>query len=202
MSWSFFGQFVRNWKTVGAVAPSSPELARLVVEAAEIKSADRILELGTGTGAFTDVIAEAMKPEAHFLGLDLNPVFLDKLHQRHPHMTFQAVPAQECDFEGFLGTGNSFDTIISGLPWTAFPTELQVSILDKVLPWLRPGGKFVTFAYTGLHLLPSGQRFRKLIRQRCVELRTTPTVFKNLPPAFVYSACLAQAEPSCATKSR
>jgi phosphatidylethanolamine/phosphatidyl-N-methylethanolamine N-methyltransferase len=188
MSWTFFRQFILNWKTTGAIAPSSSELANLMVESAGVSQADTILELGTGTGAFTQRIAEVMRKDAHYLGIDLNEGFVKVLSRRFPHMKFEAVAAQDCNFADFLGDGRRFDCIVSGLPWAAFPHSLQESILDQVLPWLRPGGRFVTFAYAGLHLMPSGQRFKALLKDRCVDLRRTKTILNNLPPAFVYSA--------------
>jgi phosphatidylethanolamine/phosphatidyl-N-methylethanolamine N-methyltransferase len=57
-----------------------------------------------------------------------------------------------------------------------------------VMPALKPGGALATFAYTGFHLLPAGRHFRKLLREHCGHLETTPTVWPNLPPAFVYLA--------------
>lgn len=204
MSWTFFRQFMLNWKTTGAIAPSSPELADLIVATAGVAKARTILELGTGTGAFTQRIAEVMGKEARYLGIDLNEGFVERLRARFDRMNFESVAAQECDFAAFLGEGNRFDCIVSGLPWAAFPQGLQESILDQVLPWLEPGGKFVTFAYAGLHLLPSGRRFRTLLKGRCVELETTKTVLSNLPPAFVYSASVtgAGAASNAAINSR
>lgn len=188
MSWTFFREFLGNWKTTGAVAPSSPALARRMVEAAGIGRAGHILELGPGTGAITAKVREAMPQGARYLGLDLNPNFVRELRPKFPGMHFEAVPAQDFEYGGFLGSEGQFDAIVSGLPWTAFPEPLQLSILDTVLPHLRPGGVLATFAYAGLHLLPSGRRFRGLLRGRCRRLELTPTVWGNLPPAFVYAA--------------
>jgi phosphatidylethanolamine/phosphatidyl-N-methylethanolamine N-methyltransferase len=188
MSWTFFREFLCNWKATGALAPSSPALARRVVETAKVAQARSVLELGPGMGAFTREISEAMSPDAHYLGLELNNTFVQRLRCDFPEMKFEAVPAQEFDFDTFLGSEGSFDSIVSGLPWTAFPESLQIAILDHVLTRLRPGGTFVTFAYTGFHLVPSGQRFRTLLRSRCDELTTTPTIWQNFLPAFVYSA--------------
>ena len=76
---AFLREFIRNWKTVGAVAPSSRELAKLMMEAAGVAGAQRILELGPGTGAFTQAIADVMKPGASYLGLEVNETFVKQL---------------------------------------------------------------------------------------------------------------------------
>ena len=188
MSWTFFREFLANWKATGAVAPSSVGLARRMVQAAGIENAQSILELGPGTGPFTSLIRGAMRPGARYLGLDMNPAFVATLRSRFPELRFEAKPAQEFDYPEFLGPEGSFDAIVSGLPWTAFPESLQIAILDRIMPHLREGGVMTTFAYSGFHLLPNGRRFRSLLLERCSRLDESRTVWPNLPPAFVYAA--------------
>ena len=192
MSWSFFREFLSNWQATGAVAPSSRALARLIVDLADVRHARHILEIGPGTGPFTQVISEQMPEGAGYLGLELNTVFVERLRKGHPAtMRFEAVPAQEYDFDQFLKPGEYFDTVVSSLPWTAFPTDLQIAILDHAMSRLKPGGRLVTFAYTGFHLLPTGRHFRKLLESRTDALKLSRTVWLNVPPAFVYVASKA-----------
>lgn len=188
MSWTFLREFLANWKATGAVAPSSAGLARRMVLEAGVAEADCILELGPGTGSVTSLIHSTMRPGARYLGLDMNPVFVATLKRRFPDLRFETAPAQEYDYTEFHRAEGKFDAILSGLPWTAFPEALQVSILDRIMPRLREGGVMVTFAYSGFHLLPNGRRFRALLRERCSRLEASRTVWPNLPPAFVYSA--------------
>lgn len=183
---SFLSEFVRNWQTVGAVAPSSPALAAQMMLAAEVGRARHILELGPGTGAFTAAIQESMAEDASYLGIEINATFTEQLRQRFSGMSFEVAGAQEFDFEAYLADKPPIDVVVSGLPWTAFPPPLQESILGNVLPHLSQGGRFATFAYFGFHYLPSGQRFRTLLRQSLPEVDTTPVIWSNLPPAFVY----------------
>ncbi|MBE2284248.1 MAG: methyltransferase domain-containing protein [Prosthecobacter sp.] len=185
---TFIRELRHNWKTIGAVAPSSPALAERMMEASGVWQARRILELGPGTGALTEAIAGTMPHEADYLGIELNPTFVEKLRPRFPRMRFECAGAQEYDFAQALSDDGKFDTIISGLPWTAFPRCLQEAILGNVLPHLASGGSFVTFAYWGFHQLPAGQRFRELLHELTHGVETTRVVWANLPPAFVYVA--------------
>lgn len=195
MSWTFFKETLRNWRQTGAVAPSSPHLARRMVQAAGVSAAGAVLELGPGTGAITQHIAEALPESSRYLGLELNASFVERLRVQFPRMQFEAGCAQEFDFTRVLKPGEFFDCIVSGLPWTAFPESLQTAILDHVLPRLRPGGVFTTFAYAGFHVLPTGRHFRTLLSRRCESLTTTRTVWRNLPPAFVYQAQAGAHDP-------
>ena len=183
---TFAREFFRNWKETGAIMPSSRALAHRMCEAANVPHARRVLELGPGTGAITDVIRDCIPTQSKFLGLELNPVFVDNLQHRFPEFDFAAGCAQEYNFDGYLSEGEGFDSIVSGLPWAAFPESLQISILEHVLPRLVPGGSFATFAYWGFHLLPQGRHFRELLRSQHGHLRVTPVVWGNVPPAFVY----------------
>jgi len=187
MSWTFFREFLTNWQTTGAIAPSSAALARRMMQAARGSEARSLLELGPGTGAFTRQIQDCLPKEARYLGLDMNPAFIETLRHQFPQLRFEQAPAQDFDYESFLG-GTKFDAIVCGLPWTAFPESLQTAILDRAFSVLRPGGVFATFAYTGFHRLPRGQKFRELLSGHCAQLSTTSTVWGNLPPAFVYKA--------------
>lgn len=166
-----------------------------MVEAGGVGRAGAVLELGPGTGALTRHIAEALPASSRYLGLEMNDAFVEKLRREFPKLSFEAAAAQDYDFDGVLGPGGHFDSVVSGLPWTAFPEALQIAILDHVLPRLRPGGVFTTFAYTGFHLLPAGRHFRAVLSQRCEVLTTTATVWRNLPPAFVYVAHAGAHDP-------
>lgn len=185
---TFLHEFIRNWKTVGAVAPSSPALASRMMEAAEVGRAQHVLELGPGTGAFTEAILDSMPHGSSYLGIELNETFVTQLKPRFPTMDFRIAGAQEFDFASYLVGKEPFDVVVSGLPWTAFPRWLQEGILGNVLPHLREGGRFATFAYYGFHRLPSGQRFRGLLHERLPGVETSRVVWGNVPPAFVYVA--------------
>jgi phosphatidylethanolamine/phosphatidyl-N-methylethanolamine N-methyltransferase len=183
---AFFNEFLRNWQTTGAVAPSSPILAARMMEAAEVWRARHVLELGPGTGAFTEAISDSMPHGAEYLGVELNEKFVHSLRPRFPGMNFMAGAAQEVDLSAYCRDRRPFDVVISGLPWTAFPRQLQMAILDNVLPNLAPGGCFATFAYWGFHQLPSGREFRQLLHQNLPGVETSRVVWANMPPAFVY----------------
>jgi phosphatidylethanolamine/phosphatidyl-N-methylethanolamine N-methyltransferase len=183
---TFLREFFRNWKTVGAVAPSSPGLAAEMMKSAGVGEARHILELGPGTGAFTAAIQDAMPEGSHYLGIEINTAFADQLRSRFTGMNFEVAGAQEFDFKTYLIGKPPIDVIVSGLPWTAFPPSLQEAILSNVLPHLSQGGRFATFAYFGFHLLPSGRRFRQLLKQHLTGVKTSQVVWPNIPPAFVY----------------
>ncbi len=187
MSWIFFREYIKHFRDTGALAPSSPGLARKMMKAARVSEAKNLLELGPGTGAFTKEIRRALPQGANYLGLDLNAAFIESLRSQFPEMRFEQSAAQEFDYGQFMAEGG-FDTIVSGLPWANLPESIQTELLEQIFRVLKPGGVFATFVYTGIHYLPRGQRFRRLLTEASKSVELTSTVWGNLPPAFIYVA--------------
>ena len=76
-----------------------------MIEAANVPHARRVLELGPGTGAITEVIHDCLPSSAQFLGLDLNEVFVRQLQRRFPNHEFVCSAAQSFDFDSWLNHG-------------------------------------------------------------------------------------------------
>ncbi|MCU0242341.1 MAG: methyltransferase domain-containing protein [Vicinamibacteria bacterium] len=184
----FLRAFLRNPTRTGAIAPSSAHLARAITEAGCVREAAVVVELGTGTGVITEVIASRLRPGGRVIGVELNPAFVASTRARCPGVTVHHRDATDLrrilDDEGI----EHCDAIVSGLPWAAFPAVLQDQLMDAMLTALRPGGRFVTFAYLQGLLLPPGRRFRRLLGRRFNQVGRTGVVWRNLPPAFVYWA--------------
>lgn len=172
--------------TTGAVAPSSAFLAQTMVEDIGLDTAEAALEYGPGTGVFTEFILRALKPTAKFAAIELNPDFAARFKARYPSVPlFQDTVANArsiCDKAGM----QSVDCIISGLPWAAFPESIQVQCLDEMMRVLKPGGRFVTFAYVHGLALARGKRFASLLPNYFTSISKSEVVWLNLPPAFVY----------------
>lgn len=80
------------------------------------------------------------------------------------------------------------DVVVSGLPWAAFPAASQRRLLDAVCSAMSPGGAFTTFSYVHAIPLGSARRFRALLAERFEEVVPSRTVWRNVPPAFVFHA--------------
>lgn len=182
----FFTAFLRQPGSMGAVAPSSRWLAARMTEGVRLDQAKVVVEIGAGTGAFTGAIQEKLHPEAAFLVVEINPDFARYLTPRFPRA--RVIHGSAEHLSEFLSSHGhaTADCVLSGLPWAGFSNELQQRLLSSVVGALRPGGEFATFAYNHASWLPRGRRFRRLLETRFPSVRTTPMVWRNLPPAFVY----------------
>ena len=184
----FLKQFVLHTVKTGAIAPSSEGLADLITDTAGLHSASAVIEFGTGTGVFTEKILQKIPGETSFFALEINPDFVKATRKRCPEaVVYQDSAANAKKYLGELGI-NECDCIICGLPWAAFSEELQNELLDTIIDVLKPGGKFLTFAYLQGMLLPAGMRFKKKLSTRFNSVTKTKTIWLNFPPAFVYCA--------------
>ena len=58
---------------------------------------------------------------------------------------------------------------------------------EKVTRCTRePSRRFVGFAYAHARWLPTTQRFRKSLERFFDDVEVMPTVWRNLPPAYIY----------------
>ncbi|MDF1741387.1 MAG: methyltransferase domain-containing protein [Verrucomicrobiales bacterium] len=183
---SFLKAFARNSSQVGAIVPSSDQLAGLMIDWLDWDSIDCIIEYGPGTGVFTEAISKCISPGTTFFAIERDPELAGITRQRCPEVKVIEACVSEvaalCQAEG----REKVDAVICGLPWAAFSPELQDKCLEAMFEVLPPGGKFATFAYWQGLLLPAGQRFRKFLKTNFSSVEQSPTAWKNLPPAFVY----------------
>ena len=163
---AFLREFLRNPGSVGAVAPSSPSLAREMVRQAGVREASAIVEFGPGTGSFTREIVAQARPSASFLAIERNPALARILQQELPSVQVYHDSVENLGAILRQAKIARVDCILSGLPWAAFSEELQDRLLEEACTNLAPGGCFVTFAYLQGLLLPAGRRFARKIR-RC-----------------------------------
>lgn len=183
---TFFRAFLRNVSHVGAVAPSSNALAAAMVDGIDWDDVSVAVELGTGTGVFTAEILSSLKPGSRLLAVERDSELAAITRTRCPgvpvHVECAGQIPRLCREEGIEEVG----AVISGLPWASFSREMQETCLSAVLEVLRPGGYFATFAYWQGLALPAGRRFRRILRERFSEVEQSPTIWRNLPPAFAY----------------
>ena len=182
----FIAEFVCHPRAIGAVAPSSNNLARHLVQSIDWDSTETVIEYGPGTGAITEEIVAQLPSKTKFLAIEINSEFADMLRARFPEVNVCEGSVDDVRTH-CSGIGvEQVDTILSGLPWASFSAEDQTSYLDATMSVLRPGGQFIAFGYLQGLLLPAGRRFRKKLQTYFSEVQVSRPVWANLPPAFFY----------------
>lgn len=172
----FLRKFFHKPKQIGSIWPSSPFLARKMVEQVPWEHIHSVAELGSGTGAITAFIqSHAAKSSKVFL-FEKDEMMKNMLQKEYPDFichTNALTLSRTIAEEGLSG----LDCVISGLPFFNFPKEIRAALIQQVLEALKPGGYFIAFQYS--------LQMRKELSDA---FRIEKVVFVpfNIPPAFVY----------------
>ncbi len=182
---SIFMQFLRHPFSTGAVCPSSCCLCKALTACVGLENAKTVAELGPGTGAVTRQILVSLPQDADFFSVELNKNLIPALVKEFPGVSFYNEDAR--NLRSIMDRRNisSLDAVISSLPWSIFPEELQLSLLDTIHDTLSDNGCFTTFLYVQGTFLPAGRRFLRHLGER-FEVSRCRTVWRNMPPAYIY----------------
>lgn len=184
---TFLREFARDPVQLGAVAPSGRDLARCMVDAADLKPGQVVVELGAGTGPMTaEILARRPLDQGPFVALEPNESLVPILKGRFPNARIEARYAQDLrQILTEMGQTQA-DRVVSSLPWAIWSEQLQKDVFDAILDVLAPDGRMVTFGYLHSQLLPAARRFRKVLDSRFDAVSTTRVAWLNVPPALVF----------------
>lgn len=185
----FLQGFLRNPLKVGSIVPSSRSLARAVV-ARVPADARGVAELGPGTGPITRVLLEHLGPHATVLAIEIDPAFCAVLRRDLPDARLHVIegPAQELPQRAHAaGFPDGVDAVVSGLPFANFPVSLRYELVRAAYAGLKPGGIFAGYGYLPFALPP----ILRAVFGAC----HYGFVWRNVPPAFVFSAVKGRVSP-------
>ena len=176
----FIRQYVKDPRSIGAIAPSSGRLVHAMMQPIDFETARCIMEFGPGTGVFTDAILRRRKNSTTLILIELNDEFFQLLKDKYadvPNLFIVHGSAELADSilkdHGFKET----DYVVSSLPFTTLPKTVSLNVFRAVKNVLGENGKFITFQYTLLKqdFFAEFFRFADVLR-----------VLVNLPPAYVF----------------
>lgn len=175
----FIRAFVSDPRRVGAIAPSGKALADAIT--AEICPASApVIELGPGTGAFTQRIVERGVPEGNLALIEFGPAFARDLERRYSHARVLRMDAARLRQVELFGMGKA-GAVVSGLPLLSMTLRQRVGILDGAFRHLRPDGAFYQFTYGFRCPVP-----RVVLERLGLKAVRIGSTFANIPPAGVY----------------
>ena len=183
-AWTFFRQWLRNPRAMAAMAPSSRQLAKLMIEQLP-DGAQHIIEFGGGTGVFTQALLESGIEAGKLLVVELNEELHQLLMRRFPSVHVVCGDAQELKAivrdSGFTDEASGVDAVVSGLGMLSIPRATQRAILKGVFNVLRAGGRFIQFTYG-----PASPVSRELLNELGLKVNRAGVAWLNVPPATVY----------------
>lgn len=174
---NFIKQFFKDKQMVGALSPSTRFLGQKMLENIDFEKTKTIIELGPGTGVFTDIIIERMAQDAKLYVFELNDSFYNSLNDRIDDPRVQVIH-DSAEFVAKYVNEHEVDAVISSLPLMVFPEKLRVNVVKASFDILKPKGKYVQFQYS--------LQSKKLLESIFKNVNVSFTL-KNFPPAFIYS---------------
>lgn len=118
------------------------EYDRTILETLAPQPADRILDIGCGTGVLCQMIAMRLQPENEgaVTGIDAAGKMIEIARKKRGsnHCRFEAMAAENLTFDD-----DSFDGVVSSLFYHHVPLDLKKRSLSEAFRVLKPGGKLV-----------------------------------------------------------
>jgi phosphatidylethanolamine/phosphatidyl-N-methylethanolamine N-methyltransferase len=181
----FLQAFLKNPLKVGAITPSSPELAQKMIAGIRPDEGNIVLELGVGTGAITKYLEAAIPDKRSYLGIELDRNLVRSLKRRFSGL--EIVCGNACNTysihqrSGFGKVGY----VICCLPFVSLPNEVGENILAEIDKFMQQGCTFRTFQYAHGYYMPSAIKLREIMKKRYGKARKSRLVVKNVPPAYI-----------------
>ncbi len=181
----FLRAFVRSPRHVGSVVPSSTRLAEAMVRPVDFATAKLIVELGAGTGPFTELISRRLAPDARALVFERDQAMRNELEGRYANLEFHPDALELAELV-MSANGPGVDAVVCSLPFATFPRAMRARLAHDIHGVLRPGGRLIAVQYS----TQMRRSFEELFET--VSLSLVPL---NVPPAIVYTCTKGASAP-------
>ncbi len=175
----FFKRLLRNPASVGAVVPSSLALANFICRHVKYAPDEYVLELGAGTGRFTQALINHGVPLNQIVAVELDPVLANYLRQRFPEVIVIEGDATQLATLLPEHIQGHVRTVLSGIPMVNMPKEVLMAIVQSSFKTMVDQGVFLQFTYGPISPLPA--------RSLGLEKKRLGHILLNFPPATVWS---------------
>jgi phosphatidylethanolamine/phosphatidyl-N-methylethanolamine N-methyltransferase len=171
----FLQECLRSPQQIGAILPSSKNLACAMANWLPLEPEAFVLELGPGTRA----LLERGLRQDRLVAIEKSPRLAGLLRKRFPRAHIITGDAFQLDrlLNEYLHDLYFVGAVISSLPLRNFTPEDANTLARQIRAVLRPGGKWVQYSYNlGNGSPPGTTRF---------EFLASDVVWWNVPPARV-----------------
>lgn len=178
---AFFRALLNEPRSMGAVCPSSGELARRMADWAVPASTTAtapsgwIVELGGGTGSVTAALLQRGVPRERLLVMERSLHLVNHLRRRFPGL--RIVHGDAADITHALLEEKPVATLVSGLPLRSMPTETVAKVVRACTQVLNADSRVVQFTYA--------PRACSAWSAAGLQRIANESVWRNLPPARI-----------------
>lgn len=189
---TFALEAVADFRTVGAVAPSSRYLTQAMLRPLPLERAQVVVEVGPGTGVMTNALLDLIPVDATLLAFEINPRFARylTLNISDPRLVVINASAETLQKEIHRRGYERVEAVVSSLALGLMTDRRRRTFLDGLGNLLGETGVFTQYQYfhrlqmknrqiRKFHLARLLQGYFNSVQQRII--------WRNLPPAFVFT---------------
>lgn len=173
----FLRRLIIRPRAIGAIAPSSPALARKIANQFDPEFPGAVLELGPGTGVVTDALLDRGFSVERIVAVEADPDLARLMRERFPRL--RVIEGDAFSLDRILPRAETgpFGGAASGLPLLNFAPAQRRSLIASALERMPPGRPFVQFSYGLTAPVPDDYE---------ISVEMAGFVLANLPPARVW----------------
>jgi len=173
----FLRSLIVRPRAIGAIAPSSPALARRIALQIDPNLRGMVLELGPGTGVVTEALIARGISIDRLIAIEADPDLARLMHERFPRL--RVIEGDALCLEHTLPQEETgpLAGIVSGLPLLNFSPAQSRSLIAAALARMPSGCPFVQFSYGFT---------APVLADKEITVERAGLVLANLPPARVW----------------
>jgi phospholipid N-methyltransferase len=174
----FFKTFIKQPKVNASITPSSKRAARGMLDGLDLHKMEYVVELGPGTGVFTELLSQQLPSTCKVLLIELEEVYIEPLRD-HYDERFEVVRCSACNLERLLDERgiSRVDLVISGLPYN-MPLKVKRKLQKTLLKLTEHGTTMRWFTYFPWAMKKHYSQF---------DMRRANFILWNFPPMWIYT---------------
>jgi len=142
-----------------------PFFIRRAIKEMSIRSEDRILILGSGTGRNASLMKKYLSAQGEILGLDIGDEMLVQAH--HSFRNFPNITFEKQRIDEQLPYKDEFDIVFMSFVLHGFVQEDRLKIISNAHRALRSGGKFIILDYNEFDPSESPWLVQSIFKMEC-----------------------------------
>ena len=145
----FLKNAVLKPKQISYVFPSSRALIHSIAKRSGLENAQKIIELGPGTGGTSEGFLKMMSKDAQLCAVEINKDFVKYLNKTIHDKRFNVCHDGAQNLPEILKQmkWDYADVVISGIPFSTLPKGMGEDIMLSIYKGLKPGGLFVAYQF-------------------------------------------------------
>ncbi|TWU15647.1 class I SAM-dependent methyltransferase [Allorhodopirellula heiligendammensis] len=172
-------EWLRCPSQVASIIPSFPFLTEQIADRDCVRSAQRIVDLGPGTGGTTERLLKHAGPDCRVLAIEKATGFIEPLEEiGDSRLTVVQDDVVGLERVLMIHDFKSPDVIVSGIPFSSLDAETAESTIKAIHRDLSVGGTFIAYQLRSHVVTYAEPLFGK---------PTVTNVILNLPPLRVFT---------------